>query len=66
MVHLDLPGHGRSERGDSAESNFELCAHAVRDFCDALGIDRPVVYGGDPRSVTPEEWAPCWRLFGRG
>jgi pimeloyl-ACP methyl ester carboxylesterase len=22
------------------------------------------VYGGDSLSVTPEEWAPCWRLFG--
>ena len=22
------------------------------------------VYGGDSRSVTPEEWAPCWKLFG--
>jgi pimeloyl-ACP methyl ester carboxylesterase len=22
------------------------------------------VYGGDSRSVTPEEWDPCWRLVG--
>lgn len=22
------------------------------------------VYGGDSLSVTPEEWAPCWKLFG--
>jgi pimeloyl-ACP methyl ester carboxylesterase len=22
------------------------------------------VYGGDSESVTPEEWAPCWKLFG--
>ena len=22
------------------------------------------VYGGDNDSVTPEEWAPCWELFG--
>ena len=22
------------------------------------------VYGGDSASVTPEEWAACWRLFG--
>jgi pimeloyl-ACP methyl ester carboxylesterase len=21
-------------------------------------------YGGDRASVTPEEWAPCWKLFG--
>ena len=22
------------------------------------------VYGGDSESVTREEWAPCWKLFG--
>jgi pimeloyl-ACP methyl ester carboxylesterase len=121
VVYLDLPGHGRSEWGDPASWSFELCGDAVCDFCDALGIARPVVYGhslgsmvalvyaarhpghagalvlqsamgrfdldrivegfrraegddvaaiaervygGDSRSVTQEEWAPCWRLFG--
>jgi len=121
VVYLDLPGHGRSEWGDPLAWSFELAADAVRDFCDALGIAAPVVYGhslggmvalvyaarhpgharalvaqsamarfdlgelvdrfrrvggddvaavvervygGDRRSVTPEEWAPCWRLFG--
>jgi pimeloyl-ACP methyl ester carboxylesterase len=121
IVYLDLPGHGRSEWGDPASWSFETCADTVRDFCDTLGIARPVVYGhslggsvamvyairhprraralvlqsafarfdlgrtveefrraggdevvaivervygGDSASVTPEEWAPCWRLFG--
>ena len=121
VVYLDLPGHGRSEWGDPASWSFETCADGVRDFCDTLGIGRPVVYGhslgsfvamvyairhpghpralvlqsafarfdlgriveefrraggdevaaivkrvygGDSASVTPEEWAPCWRLFG--
>ena len=45
VVYLDLPGHGRSEWGESAEWTLELCADAVRDFCDALGISRPIVYG---------------------
>jgi pimeloyl-ACP methyl ester carboxylesterase len=45
VVYLDLPGHGRSEWGDPAGWTFELCADAVRDFCDALGIVGPVVYG---------------------
>jgi proline iminopeptidase len=45
VVYLDLPGHGRSEWGDAARWNFELCADAVRDFCDALGISRPIVFG---------------------
>jgi pimeloyl-ACP methyl ester carboxylesterase len=121
VVYLDLPGHGRSEWGDPASWRFEMCADQVRDFCDALGIASPVVYGhslggfvamvyavrhpghagalvlqstfarsdlgrivegfrraggdavaavaerlygGDSSSVTPEEWAPCWKLFG--
>jgi proline iminopeptidase len=45
VVYLDLPGHGRSEWGDPASWSFELCGDAVCDFCDALGIARPVVYG---------------------
>jgi pimeloyl-ACP methyl ester carboxylesterase len=45
VVYLDLPGHGRSERGDPAAWTFELCADAVRGFCDALGIKQPVVLG---------------------
>jgi pimeloyl-ACP methyl ester carboxylesterase len=121
VVYLDLPGHGRSEWGEPAQWSFELCADAVRDFCDTLVIERPVVYGhslggmialvygtrhpghagalvfqsifgrfdlertvdefrrrggeeiaevvrraygGEGESVTPEEWAPCWKLFG--
>jgi pimeloyl-ACP methyl ester carboxylesterase len=121
VVYLDLPGHGRSEWGEVSSWSFELCADAVRDFCDTLGIAAPVVYGhslggfvalvyavrhpghagalvlqsttgrfdvprlveefrrrggdevasivervygGDSRPVSPEEWAPCWKLFG--
>ena len=121
IVYLDLPGHGRSEWGDPASWSFETCADCVRDFCDTLGITRPVVfghslggfialvyaarhkghpgalvlqstvarfdldrlveefrrvggdevaaiaeraYGDDGSSVTSEEWARCWSLFG--
>jgi pimeloyl-ACP methyl ester carboxylesterase len=45
VVYLDLPGHGRSDWGDPASWSFELCADKVREFCDTLGIARPVVYG---------------------
>jgi pimeloyl-ACP methyl ester carboxylesterase len=45
VVYLDLRGHGRSARHDPADWSFELCADDVRAFCDALGIDRPVVLG---------------------
>ncbi len=45
VVYLDLPGHGRSEWGDPADWSFELAADAVREFCDTVGIAKPVVYG---------------------
>ena len=45
VVYLDLPGHGRSEWGDPGSWSFETWADGVRDFCDTLGIGRPVVYG---------------------
>ncbi len=45
VVYLDLPGHGRSDWGDPAEWSFELAGDAVRGFCDAAGIEAPVVLG---------------------
>jgi pimeloyl-ACP methyl ester carboxylesterase len=45
VVYLDLRGHGRSAWGDVAEWSFETCADDVRVFCDAVGIDKPIVFG---------------------
>ena len=45
VVYLDLRGHGRSAPSDPATWTFELCADDVRDFCDIIGIARPVVLG---------------------
>jgi proline iminopeptidase len=45
LVFLDLRDHGRSDRHDAAQWSFEVCADDLRAFCDALGIDRPVVFG---------------------
>ena len=45
IVYLDLREHGRSDRGDAANWSFEACADDVRAFCDALGIERPIVLG---------------------
>ena len=45
VVYLDLRDHGRSARPDPANWTFEVCADDVRAFCDALAIDRPIVYG---------------------
>jgi len=45
VVYLDLRGHGRSTWGDAAAWSFEACADDVRLFCDAVGIERPIVFG---------------------
>jgi pimeloyl-ACP methyl ester carboxylesterase len=45
VVYLDLRDHGRSARHDPARWSFEECADDLRAFCDALGIERPVVLG---------------------
>jgi len=45
VVYLDLRGHGRSTWGDAEEWSLVQCADDVRSFCDALGIDHPVVIG---------------------
>ena len=45
VVYLDLRDHGRSGRHDPTRWSFEVCADDVRAFCDAVGIDRPVVLG---------------------
>ena len=45
VVYLDLRGHGRSRHGNPEEWSFEACADDIPGFCDALGIDRPIVLG---------------------
>lgn len=45
VVYLDLRCHGRSDWGDPENWSFEQCADDLRAFCDALGIEGPVVLG---------------------
>jgi pimeloyl-ACP methyl ester carboxylesterase len=45
VVYLDLRGHGRSDWGEADAWSFEQCADDVHAFCDALGIESPVVLG---------------------
>jgi proline iminopeptidase len=45
VVYLDHRGNGRSERGSPARWNLGDWADDVRAFCEALGIERPVVLG---------------------
>ena len=45
VVYLDLRDHGRSARHDPADWSYELCADDIRAFCDAIGLDHPIVLG---------------------
>ncbi len=45
LVYLDHRGNGRSDRGTPEQWNLAQWGDDVRDFCDALGIEKPVVFG---------------------
>ena len=62
------PGHARALVLQSTFARFDL-SRIVEGFRRAGGDDVAATaeraYGGDGLPVTPEEWAPCWRLVGR-
>lgn len=45
IVYLDHRGNGRSDHGDPSTWNLAQWGDDVRGFCDALGIEKPIVYG---------------------
>ncbi len=45
VVYLDLRDHGRSANHGADTWSFETCADDVAAFCDALGVERPIVVG---------------------
>lgn len=44
-VYLDMRGAGRSDPGRPEDLRLERWADDVREFCDALRIEKPVVFG---------------------
>lgn len=45
IVYLDHRGNGRSDPGDPARWTLAQWGDDVRAFCDALGIEKPIVFG---------------------
>lgn len=45
VVYLDLRGAGRSDADPDGEYSLEAWADDLVGFCDALGIERPIVLG---------------------
>lgn len=46
VVRYDQRGHGRSDAGEPADWTEARWADDLRGFVDALGVSRPVVWGG--------------------
>ena len=45
VVYLDHRGNGRSDRASAETWTIAQWADDVKEFCDALGIVRPIIYG---------------------
>ncbi len=56
-IYTDLRGAGRSDRSTPAERRVERWADDVKDLCDAVGIERPVVLGIGFGSVVALKYA---------
>jgi proline iminopeptidase len=57
VVYLDHRGNGRSDGGGEATWNLAQWADDVRGFCDALGIEKPIVYGASFGGVVAMAYA---------
>ncbi len=45
LIYLDHRGNGRSDRGSTKDWNLDQWGDDIRAFCDALGIEKPIVMG---------------------
>jgi pimeloyl-ACP methyl ester carboxylesterase len=57
VVYTDLRGSGRSDRSTPAERRVERWADDVKELCDAVGIERPIVFGLGFGSVVALRYA---------
>jgi proline iminopeptidase len=57
VVYLDMRGAGRSDHGRPEDLRLERWADDVREFCDALRIEKPVVFGLGFGSMVAIEYA---------
>ncbi len=57
VIYLDHRGNGRSAGDDPATWNLAQWGDDVRGFCDALGIERPVVFGASFGGFVAQSYA---------
>ena len=55
IVYLDHRGNGRSDRGPLEKWNLAQWGDDLRAFCDALGVEKPVVLD----STSLPGWSGC-------
>ncbi len=57
IVYVDHRGNGRSSGSDPAEWNLAHWGDDVKGLCDALGIERPIVYGASFGGFVAQAYA---------
>lgn len=45
IIYLDQRYQGRSERGSFEGFSLDQSAEDLKDFCDTMGIDKPIIFG---------------------
>ena len=56
LVYLDQRGGGRSEEGDPASWTLDQWGDDVAAFCDALGIEQPIVLGVSGGAIVAQSY----------
>lgn len=57
LVYLDHRGQGRSDRGPREAWNLDQWGDDIRAFCDALGIEKPIVLGYSFGGIVAQAYA---------
>lgn len=57
VIYLDQRGNGRSSGNDPATWNLAQWGDDVRGLCDALGIERPIVFGASFGGFVAQSYA---------
>jgi proline iminopeptidase len=57
IIYVDHRGNGRSTAGDPLTWNLAQWGDDVRGFCEALGIDKPIVYGASFGGFVAQSYA---------
>lgn len=62
LVYVDLPSHGRSDRGDPSRWDLDGWAADIHEFLQLIGVDRPVVLGSSMGARVAMTFAATYPL----